>query len=412
MFTKRKTLGASLAVGILLTPLALLVPSAQAAEAAKTITVATWGSSPAETAALDDAIATFEVRYPLINVDRIVHTDHGAQMAAKFAAKTPPDVFYLDWGVAQDWISQGVLHDLTPNIAASNFDLTPFNKSYLKPFQAKGGIYGLPKDANPLTLEGNKTLMAKAKITALPKTIKEFDVHAKMLLAKKITPMCVDADLNRLGAYFVSFGGGISNAAWTTSLLQSKETKAAMDWIMKNYKSGAFKTPAQLSSGWAGEAFGKAKCAYTMEGAWLDPFLRDSFPDVYKTMIKGSLPTAAHTGSLAFTAAYAIGKDTANKSDAWTFIQYMTGSRGMTIWTSQGVALPSRSDVPTPLGYEANGIVAKDKYTVSPPAIIGWSKVIDAFNNKAKASIQDKNFDPKKAASAILSAAQAAWPAG
>ena len=412
MFTKRKTLGASLAVGILLTPLALLVPSAQAAEAAKTITVATWGSSPAETAALDDAIATFEVRYPLIKVDHIVHADHGAQMAAKFAAKTPPDVFYLDWGVAQDWISQGVLYDLSANIAASNFDLTPFNKSYLKPFQAKGGIYGLPKDANPLTLEGNKTLMAKAKITALPKTIKEFDVQAKMLLAKKITPMCVDADLNRLGAYFVSFGGGISDASWTKSLLGSKETKAAMNWVMNNYKSGAFRTPAQLSSGWAGEAFGKAKCAYTMEGAWIDPFLRDSFPAVYKSMIKGSLPTAAHTGSLAFTAAYAIGKDTANKSDAWTFIQYMTGSRGMTIWTSQGVALPSRSDVPTPLGYEANGIVAKDKYTVSPPAIIGWSKVIDAFNNKAKASIQDKNFDPKKAASAILSAAQAAWPAG
>ena len=412
MFTKRLTLGAGLAAGILLTPFAFLAPTAHAADAVKTITLATWGSSPAETAALDDAIATFQVRFPLIKVDHIVDTDHSAQMAAKFAAKTPPDVFYLDWGVAQDWISQGVLYDLSSNIAASNFDLTPFNKSYLKPFQSKGGIYGLPKDANPLTLEGNKTLMAKAKITALPKTIKEFDEQAKKLMAKKITPMCVDADLNRLGAYFVSFGGGISDASWTNSLLGSKQTKAAMNWVMNNYKSGAFRTPAQLSAGWAGEAFGKAKCAYTMEGAWIDPFLRDSFPAVYKTMIKGSLPTAAHTGSLAFTAAYSIGKDSANKNEAWTFIQYMTGSRGMTIWTSQGVALPSRSDVPTPLGYEANGIVAKDKYTVSPPAIIGWSKVIDAFNNKAKASIQDKNFDPKKAASAILSAAQAAWPAG
>ena len=412
MFTKRLTLGAGLAAGILLTPLALLAPTAHAADAVKTITLATWGSSPSETAALDDAIATFEKRFPLIKVDHIVDTDHSAQMAAKFAAKTPPDVFYLDWGVAQDWISQGVLFDLSANIAASNFDLAPFNKSYLKPFQANGGIYGLPKDANPLTLEGNKVLMAKAKITALPKTIKEFDAQAKLLLAKKITPMCVDADLNRLGAYFVSFGGGISNASWTTSLLQSKETMTAMNWIMNNYKSGAFRTPAQLSAGWAGEAFGKAKCAYTMEGAWLDPFLKDSFPNVYKSLTKGSLPTAVHSGSLAFTAAYSIEKDSANKNEAWTFIQYMTGSRGMTIWTSQGVALPSRSDVPTPLGYEANGVAAKDKYTVSPPAIIGWSKVIDAFNNKAKASIQDKNFNPAKAASAILSAAQAAWPAG
>lgn len=407
MFRKRFTLGAGLAAAILLAPLA---PSAFAADTVNTITLATWGSSPAETAALSDAIATFEVRYPSIKVDLIVDTDHSAQMAAKFAAKTPPDVFYLDWGVAQDWISQGVLYDLSSSIASSNFDLTPFNKSYLKPFRSGGAIYGLPKDANPLVLEGNKTLMAKAKIKALPKTIKEFDVQAKLLLAKKITPMCVDADLNRLGAFFVSFGGGISNAAWTKSLLQSPQTKKAMNWIMKNYKSGAFRTPAQLSAGWAGEAFGKAKCAYTMEGAWLDPYLKDSFPAVFKAMVKAPLPTAAHAGSLAFTAAYAIGVDSADKTDAWTFIQYMTGSRGMTIWTSQGVAIPSRSDVPTPVGYGVNALVAKNQYTVSPPAIVGWSKVIDAFNNKAKSQIQDKNFVPAKAAAAILAAAQAAWP--
>lgn len=407
MFKKRFTLGAALAASILLAPLA---PSAQAADTVNTISLATWGSSPAETAALTDAIATFEARYPNIKVDLIVDSDHSAQMAAKFAAKTPPDVFYLDWGVAQDWISQGVLYDLSSSIASSNFSLTPFNKSYLKPFQSGSAIYGLPKDANPLVLEGNKTLMAKAKIKALPKTVKEFDVQAKLLLAKKITPMCVDADLNRLGAFFVSFGGGISNASWTQSLLGSTQTKAAMNWIMGNYRSGAFKTPSQLSAGWAGEAFGKAKCAFTMEGAWLDPFLHDSFPAVFKSMVKAPLLSSKHSGSLAFTAAYAIGKDSADKTDAWTFIQYMTGSRGMTIWTSQGVAIPSRSDVPTPLGYDVNALVAKDPYTVSPPAIVGWSKVIDAFNNEAKKQIQNKNFNVAKAAASVLSKAQAAWP--
>lgn len=407
MSRKRITFGAALAALILLAP---LTQSASAADAAKTITLATWGSSPAETAALQDAIATFMVRYPTIKVNVIVDTDHGAQMAAKFAARTPPDVFYLDWGVAQDWANQGVLYDLSSSIAASNFSLTPFNKSYLKPFQSNGAIYGLPKDANPLVLEGNKTLMAKAGIKVLPKTIVQFDAQAKALLAKKITPMCVDADLNRLGAYFVSFGGGISDASWHKSLLGSPQTKAAMLWVMSNYKSGAFRTPSQLSAGWAGEAFGKGKCAFTMEGAWLDPFLRDSFPAVAKAMVKAPLPMGKHTGSLAFTAAYAIGKDSANKTDAWTFIQYMTGSRGMTVWTSQGVAIPSRSDVPTPLGYDVNASVAKDPNTVSPPAIVGWSKVIDAFNNQAKKQIQNKKFDPKKAAQAVLSAAQAAWP--
>ena len=388
-----------------------LVPQASAADAVTTISVSTWGSSPSETSALKDAIATFESRNPTIKVDLIVDNDHGAQMAARFASKTPNDVFYLDAGIAQDWAAQGVLLDLTPSITAAKFSLTPFNASYLKPFQNGGKLYGLPKDANPLVLEGNKALMAKAGIKALPKTITEFAVHAKALMAKGITPMCVDADINRLGAYFVAFGGGLSDGS-NKSLLSSAGTKAGLEWAMGNYKTGAFKTPAQLSAGWAGEAFGKAKCAYTMEGAWVDPYLKDSFPAVYKQLIKGQLPTAKQAGSLAFTAAYAIGKDSPNPKEAWTFIEYMTGARGMTVWTSYGVAIPSRSDVATPLGYEVNGVAAGMKTTVTTPAFKGWGDVVGAFNNEAKKQIQNKNFDVKKATAAIIAAANAAWPQG
>jgi multiple sugar transport system substrate-binding protein len=253
--------------------------------------------------------------------------------------------------------------------------------------------------------------MAKAGIKALPKTIAEFATHSKALMAKGITPMCVDADINRLGAYFVAFGGGLATNA-NKSLLSSAGTKAGLEWAMGNYKTGAFKTPAQLSAGWAGEAFGKAKCAYTMEGAWLDPYLKDSFPAVYKQLIKGQLPTAKQAGSLAFTAAYAIGKDSPNPKEAWTFIEYMTGARGMTVWTSFGVAIPSRSDVATPIGYEVNGSVAKLPTTVTTPAFKGWGDVVGAFNNEAKKQIQDKNFDVKKASAAIIAAANAAWPKG
>jgi len=388
-----------------------LVPQASAADAVTTITVSTWGSSPSETSALKDAIATFETRNPTIKVELIVDNDHGAQMAARFASKTPNDVFYLDAGIAQDWAAQGVLLDLTPSITAAKFSLTPFNASYLKPFQNGGKLYGLPKDANPLVLEGNKALMAKAGIKALPKTIAEFATHSKALMAKGITPMCVDADINRLGAYFVAFGGGLASNT-NKSLLSSAGTKAGLEWAMGNYKSGAFKTPAQLSAGWAGEAFGKAKCAYTMEGAWVDPYLKDSFPAVYKQLIKGQLPTAKQAGSLAFTAAYAIGKDSPNPKEAWTFIEYMTGARGMTVWTSFGVAIPSRSDVATPIGYEINGSVAKLPTTVTTPAFKGWGDVVGAFNNEAKKQIQDKNFDVKKASAAIIAAANAAWPKG
>jgi hypothetical protein len=56
-------------------------------------------------------------------------------------------------------------------------------------------------------------------------------------------------------------------------------------------------------------------------------------------------------------------------------------------------------------------MVAKAPTTVTTPAFIGWSKVIDAFNNEAKKQIQDKKFIPAKAAAAVLAAASAAWPA-
>ena len=203
-------------IGVSLLALAVtlsLAPQASAAEAVTTISVSTWGSSPSETSALKDAVATFESRNPTIKVDLIVDNDHGAQMAARFASKTPNDVFYLDAGIAQDWAAQGVLLDLTPSITASKFNLAPFNPSYLKPFQSGGKLFGLPKDANPLVLEGNKALMGIAGINALPKTIVEFAAHAKKLMAKGITPMCVDADINRLCAYFVAFGGGLSSGS-------------------------------------------------------------------------------------------------------------------------------------------------------------------------------------------------------
>ena len=40
----------------------------------------------------------------------------------------------------------------------------------------------------------------------------------------------------------------------------------------------------------------------------------------------------------------------------------------------------------------------------------GLGDVVGAFNNEAKKQIQDKNFNVKKAAAAIIAAAEAAWP--
>ena len=376
-----------------------------------TITLASWGSSPSETASLEEAIQSFKDAYPYIDVELIVHADHGKDMAAKFAARNPPDVFYLDAGVAQEWASQGVLYGLRSSIEASDFNFEGFNESFVRPFTgADGEIYGLPKDANPLVLEGNSVLMAQAGIDSLPTTVAEFDAQAELLLAEGIVPMCVDADINRLGAFFISFGGGLATDDWSASKLTSAGTEAAMTWAMDNYKKGVFQMASLLSAGWAGEAFGLGKCAYTMEGAWIDPYLRDSFPEVYEVMVKSELPVKDTAGSLAFTAAYAIGKDSTNKEAAWKFVSFMTGPKGMEIWTSKGVAIPSRTDVATPSGYEVNGEAMASSFTKTPPFISGWGDVVSAFNNRASQIVLEGYDDPFAAAKEVLAAAESAWP--
>src|SRR4029079_15679282 len=56
--------------------------------------------------------------------------------------------------------------------------------------------------------------------------------------------------------------------------------------------------------------------------------------------------------TMTFTAAYGISADSQNKDAAWVVMQYLTGPEGMQKWTEGGIAVPSRSDVPVPEGFD------------------------------------------------------------
>ena len=109
--------------------------------------------------------------------------------------------------------------------------------------------------------------------------------------------------------------------------------------------------PADTGAGWCGEAFGLGQAAMTMEGNWLVPPMENDFTDTPYEVAE--LPQGTQQGNLAFTVAYSIGVDSANKEAAWVLLQYLTGPEGMAQWTGQGLALPSREDVEPAPGREA-----------------------------------------------------------
>jgi len=125
-------------------------------KASGTVVLSGWGANPDELKLLKQVIRGFEKTYPQIKVDyQPVTGDYVPTMLAKFAARKPPDVFYIDSNVFLDWVTQGLLEPLDSYAKASNFSSAPFFPSLLAGFTYKGKTYGYPKDWSPLAMEVN-----------------------------------------------------------------------------------------------------------------------------------------------------------------------------------------------------------------------------------------------------------------
>jgi multiple sugar transport system substrate-binding protein len=359
--------------------------------ASGTVVLSGWGANPDELKLLKAVIRGFEKTFPKIKVDyQPITGDYVPAMLAKFAARKPPDVFYVDSNVFLDWVTQGLLEPLDSYAKASKFPASAFYPSLLNGFKYKGKIYGYPKDWSPLAMEVNTTLAAKAGVNPSKiKTWAQLTAAAKKLkpvMGSGAKPICLNPSWDRALAFVYQNGGSFLNAAKTKSTINSSAAKAAMDFYVGLIRQGLADIPAKLSVGWCGEALGKEKAAIVFEGNWMFPFMTSTFPDV-KFTTQQMLMNKQH-GNLAFTVSYSMAKDSGNKDAAWQLIRYLTGKAGMKTWTSKGLALPSRKDV--------KPVAGRQPFLADAPAARPWqfaprfSQVIDTANNELSAVIEGK----------------------
>ncbi len=353
------------------------------------IVLAHWASSPVETDLLKQVIREFEKQYPRIKVTRRALDPYPEQMLAQFAARKPPDVFYVDSNVAPDWIRQGVLRDLTPLIKQYGFRTTPFYPRLLGAFQQGGKTYGFPKDWSPLAMQVNTAMAAAAGIRT-PRTWTDLRNAANRLRSTNAVPggrpICLSADWARLLAFIYQNNGAFLTADRKRAVVTSAANHVAVNFYVGLIQSGLAGTPAQLGVGWCGEALGKEKAAIIFEGNWVLPYMAEQFPTVRFTnapMIRNKAQ-----GNLAFTVSYSIAKDTKNVNAAWTLLTFLTGKKGMGIWTSKGLALPSRSDVKPVAGRQAflQAAPFARPWQFAP----GFSRVITIAGNELTAVVEGK----------------------
>ncbi len=355
-----------------------------------TVTLTGWASSAAETAALRTTIAGFERSHPKYTVNYApINGDYPAAMLAKFAARRPPDVFYVDSNVAPDWMSQGVLAPLDKLIKQHHFNTKPFFPRLLSAFKYKGQIYGFPKDWSPLAMETNNAMLAKAGVKP-PKTWAQLRSVAQKLKDSDAVPggapLCIDPDWARMLAFVYQNKGSFLNAKKTAPTVKSAAVRGAINYYYGFQQAGLSGTHDKLGVGWCGEALGKEKAAIIFEGNWVVGYMSDTFPGVKYTI--SPLPKGKVNGNLGFTVSYSIGQNTKNKQAAWTLLSYLVGKQGMHLWTQQGIALPSRSDVKVPSGRSA--FLKQAGYAHPWQFAPRFSKVIDTANNELQSFFAGK----------------------
>jgi multiple sugar transport system substrate-binding protein len=337
---------------LLVTAFAVVAPVAAAdPPPSRTITLAGWASSSVETALLGNVIAAFEASHPDIHVDyRPIYGDYNAEMESAFAAANPPDVFYVDSGKAPKWIDNGWLKPLNNYIRESEFNTAAFFPPLLAAFTGNGNrIYGLPKDSSPLAVYTNDALL-RAAGAAPPTTWAELRAGAERIVVPDGVPICLTPSWTRALALVYQNGGSFLGPDSQVTI-NSPAATGALDFLLSLVRDGLAATSDQLGESWCGQALADGRAAIVLEGNWLAPFLDAGYPELRYTI--SPMIRNVERGNIAFTVSYSIAEASEHKRAAWEFIRYATGPEGMAVWTSGGLALPSRSDVAPAPGREA-----------------------------------------------------------
>ena len=240
-----KRLGA-IAVAVAMVASALISVPANAA-AKQTLTIWATGGD-ADAAVLAEAGKLFMAKNPnvIVKVEAISWGDGFAKVLAAAAAQKGPDIFTggLSWGISAG--NKGALADLRglsvvskvqPLVAPQIFKALVGYKS--------SKVYAVPYDLTLMMMFYDKTTMAKAGVTAAPKTVADFNAAAAKLKAAGVkVPVYNEwgnGDWLGFFSWLYSMGGSLYDSKCKVSINNAKGV-AALEQYKKLYTDhGALK---------------------------------------------------------------------------------------------------------------------------------------------------------------------------
>lgn len=365
----------------------------------ESITLAVWGSSPAETEGLEKAVASFEETSGIDVKIEVIQDNFQDALTARFAAKNAPDVFYLESFAAPKFISSGVLADISEDVENQEDFYQPLVDSFK---DEEGKLYALPKDYSTLGMYINTDLLTEAgySVADVPTDWEGLVTFAEELqgkLANDQAAMIFDATLARNMSSLIASGLHPVNEDNRADFTSSPEALEYLQSLVDGNTAGYLQNPTiDLGMDSAGAAFGLNKAVIMIEGNWVLSALRQNYPDVNYEVVEVPAVNGAKQ-TMTFTVGYAIAKDTKKKDAAVEFVNYMTGE-GQQQWSEISGTFPTRQSVAEAMKLDQDEVLKAHVLGAEYGTV--WSSgvylpvVANAFDNQFLAAINgDKSVE-------------------
>ena len=344
------------------------------------LTVMIGSSGDAETTAVTDAVSAWGEANDTA-VDVVAASDLTQQLGQGFSGGNPPDLFYMSWDQFQTYASNRYLEPYAQD--AGNADA--FYPALRDAFTYDDQFYCEPKDFSTLGLVINTDLWAAAGLTDadIPTDWASLQSAAQKLTANGVTGLSFGAEYARIGTFMNQAGGSLLSEDGTTVTADTPENVAGLTEVKTLLSDGVLKFPADLDSGWAGEAFGKGAAAMVIEGPWINGALEADYPDVNYTVAE--LPAGpGGKSTFTFSNCWGIPAGSTTADQAESLVTALTADEQQLAFSDAFGVIPSTESGAAEYAskYPENAaFVTGNDYAVSPVAFAGAATVITDFNS-------------------------------
>lgn len=336
-------------------PAAVPAAGAPAAGEAVTITWAFWGS-PEEAASHARVANAFMAEHPDINIElwNQPWDDYFTKIQALWAsgdAKTIPDVAFL-WPTPR-YAAEGVLENLDPYIAESNYNLEDFWPGLLESARYEGSVYGFPRDIEVNVLYYNKDIFDAAGVEYPTDawTWDELRAAAEKLTVKDASGNTERYALAMEGGKFIKWvqqnGGQMLDDFVNPSQCTLTEEKAlgGIQFFTDLLNDGLAMRPADLNqAGGDAAVFQSGQAAMIIQNTSRVSAFNAAAMNYDVAPVP--IPADGVRWNGAGGAAWVMSAKSDNKDAAWTFLSWLQSAEGgQKLYTEAGEIFPALQSV-------------------------------------------------------------------